>query len=50
MLAENSIRSASHMKHVYQNGTLVTYGLMSTDVLVQKEAGMLSVGAGAWVS
>lgn len=50
MLADTSTQSASHMKTVYQNDTLVTYGLGSTDVFVQKGAGMLSVGAGAWVS
>lgn len=50
MLADSSKRTASRMKHVYQDNSLGTYGLGSTDVLVQKRAGMLSVGAGAWVS
>ena len=36
--------------HVYQDDSLGTYGLGSTDVLVPKRAGRLSVGAGAWVS
>lgn len=50
MPADTSIQSASHMRHVNQNDTLVTYGLTFTDVFVQKRAIMLSVGAGAWVS
>jgi len=49
MLADTSKQSASHMKDVYQDDFLVTYGLGTTDVLVQKRAGMLSAGAGAWV-
>ena len=50
MLAATSEQTASHMKHVYQGISLVVYGPGFTDVLVQERAGMLSVGAGAWVS
>lgn len=50
MLAVTSKRSASHMKGVNQGDCLGAFGLGSTDVLVQKRAGMLSAGAGVWVS
>lgn len=50
MLAGTSKRSAGHMKNVYQGDSLGTFGLETTNVLVQKRAGMLPVGVDVSVS